>query len=1151
MQQQFLITYADKGIQSPIPQPDFGAITPWELSEKEEEGIEPIQQPSQQPNLQIQQPQGPLQQPLLQQQLLQQSQQQLNVNQMAYASITKLENFTNKEDDAQAWINDVSKVIITNNWDNTRALQAISYFLKKTANSCILQHVHPLHPANLQAAVIHIRDFESAELEANYAQAVNLIMNGSSDLNSKLKQISDTINQKIKGYLANNHQSIYQPPQKCSNQGNYNHSQNQAHLSTSANQQWQPKMHVYHNCAKSKHLPANDAAANLSSTSISDPSLSTAATSNISTAVIHNISTAATSNLLTSNHSKTTLKLTLTQNPKTENDTTKLEIGNGCPPTDPHATQNPNSQNYLSLLVTPEDTIPSNPKTNPIQKLISNILPATVTENKTLAAIFPFEFKETTPVLLFSGAALEKKPITAIYTDAKVDSHSIKLILDSGSAGSIITRQLMDQLGCQVDHAASAYIITVDRATKTPIGEIDDFLFKINGIIIPIKVLVMEATQYQALMSNNWLLKTHATLDWTTQELQLIFGATCGHFKPSNAQPFIEFEEETKKPTWEAYQVSWTNQDYNELPPVLFWNSNIKGKQKETELTWISNQARETKNDYNELKDNGKRKGKETTLEETTSTSKKTSGWTSLYLVHEPLPQLPYIPLKCKDCEKKLSFIGTWINNEPCLACSKQLLDEGMWNDIPGREGTCDTSCQYMILINDWVSCGTLITAAWHQALNCLDSYPHDEEKICTTPSEILKIKNNLPELVDIIHIPNSDTFMDKKTEEQKQHSEQLNTQLCDYCLIPCDFQYCNKCDLIYNLLPHMIYTIPEEIEPISSCASELELPFNPNSNSNNDDDKNTGSSSVQIGDNNDDDSNSDSNFDPKYEQYIALPDLSKEQELKWYSNNNKGIMPKHVHNTNVGFDLRYPEKDVIKLEPHSHTCIDLKVALEISATTMVQLAFRSSLAKRGINIKGGIIDTGYVGNIIAMLQNDSEKAYIIEPNEKIAQAIFLPLVKIVQLVLVRNKEELGITARGIQEFGSMGRINIPVNMAEEEIVDQEKIISTSQVIFILLYGQYMVRIKWEVKEQNQIFEAKPTLCKSGEIGLINLHIPAKNYSHIKISIYNKTGNIIIIPAGTTIGYLSTEIEDQPPSTIPDFPQLCGYVDITSQTIYR
>ncbi|KAG9302811.1 hypothetical protein G9A89_009588 [Geosiphon pyriformis] len=265
---------------------------------------------------------------------------------------------------------------------------------------------------------------------------------------------------------------------------------------------------------------------------------------------------------------------------------------------------------------------------------------------------------------------------------------------------------------------------------------------------------------------------------------------------------------------------------------------------------------------------------------------------------------------------------------------------------------------------------------------------------------------------------------------------------------------------------------------------------------------------------------------------------------------NGEGIMPGCAHDMDAGFDLRYPGKDAIKLELHSHTCIDLKITLEIPATTIVQLASRSSLAKRGINIKGGIIDTGYVRNIIAMLQNDSKKAYIIEPNKKIAQAIFLPLVRVAQLVLVRKREELRITVKEIQEFGSMGRIDVPVNMAEKKIVGQGEIISTGQAIFIPLYNQYMLAIERKEKEQGQIFEAKANLCESGEIGLINLHILAKSYSSIKIPIYNNTGNVINIPEETTIRYLTTKIEDQPPNPIPDFPQLCGYIDITSQTIY-
>ncbi|KAG9284928.1 hypothetical protein G9A89_006306 [Geosiphon pyriformis] len=80
------------------------------------------------------------------------------------------------------------------------------------------------------------------------------------------------------------------------------------------------------------------------------------------------------------------------------------------------------------------------------QPLTNNILPATITEDKLLTAIFPFEFEELVKMPLFSRAVLESKLITTMYMDVKVDKQHIKLILNSRSAGNIITRQFMDQL---------------------------------------------------------------------------------------------------------------------------------------------------------------------------------------------------------------------------------------------------------------------------------------------------------------------------------------------------------------------------------------------------------------------------------------------------------------------------------------------------------------------------------------------------------------------------------------------------------------------------------------------------------------------------------------------------------------------------------
>ncbi|KAG9289660.1 hypothetical protein G9A89_014395 [Geosiphon pyriformis] len=155
---------------------------------------------------------------------------------MAYVPIAKLEKFTGEENNVQVWLNDMEKAITANGWNDNRVMQTIPYFLQDTANGeteaittylrcfhrtlCQIQaiqadyftHICPMHPADLQATVTNARDFEAAELKTNHIQAINLVMNKLSELDSKLKQFSNFINQKLERYLANN-QAIYQPPQ--------------------------------------------------------------------------------------------------------------------------------------------------------------------------------------------------------------------------------------------------------------------------------------------------------------------------------------------------------------------------------------------------------------------------------------------------------------------------------------------------------------------------------------------------------------------------------------------------------------------------------------------------------------------------------------------------------------------------------------------------------------------------------------------------------------------------------------------------------------------------------------------------------------------------------------------------------------------------
>ncbi|KAG9292283.1 hypothetical protein G9A89_009095 [Geosiphon pyriformis] len=252
----------------------------------------------------------------------------------------------------------------------------------------------------------------------------------------------------------------------------------------------------------------------------------------------------------------------------------------------------------------------------------TTIPPARIAENANLSDIFPFEFEANeSPFLLSNAAANEQKAITAMYTEAEVEGKTIRLILDSRSAGSIITYQLIQQL-----------------KKNTPVGEIDNFPFILDGITIPVKVLVIDVPQYQALVGNDWLQKANANLNWKTQELTISYQgqhawvpAICGTFnKYSEKALAFEFKLEEEKPLIETFMA----------------------------LESTSNWADETEQEHF-----------------TPHTKPKTSGWNIPYSKPEPRKQCPYIPLKCKDCHKKLSSIGACISpeeeyeNHTCYYC--------------------------------------------------------------------------------------------------------------------------------------------------------------------------------------------------------------------------------------------------------------------------------------------------------------------------------------------------------------------------------------------------------------------------------------------------------------------------------------------------
>ncbi|KAG9291770.1 hypothetical protein G9A89_012055 [Geosiphon pyriformis] len=185
-----------------------------------------------------------------------------------------------------------------------------------------------------------------------------------------------------------------------------------------------------------------------------------------------------------------------------------------------------------------------------------------IAENANLSDIFFFEFEANKlPFLLSNAATNEQKAITAMYTKAKVKGKAIHLILDNGSARSIITYQLMQQL------KRNTVIITADGMKKTPVGEIDNFPFTIDRITILVKVLVMDASQYQALRHK----RQHARVP-----------ATCGTFnKCSEKAPAFEFKPEEEKPIIETFMALGLTSNWADETEQQYFSTNNSLKTKE------------------------------------------------------------------------------------------------------------------------------------------------------------------------------------------------------------------------------------------------------------------------------------------------------------------------------------------------------------------------------------------------------------------------------------------------------------------------------------------------------------------------------------------------------------------------------------------
>lgn len=130
---------------------------------------------------------------------------------------------------------------------------------------------------------------------------------------------------------------------------------------------------------------------------------------------------------------------------------------------------------------------------------------------------------------------------------------------------------------------------------------------------------------------------------------------------------------------------------------------------------------------------------------------------------------------------------------------------------------------------------------------------------------------------------------------------------------------------------------------------------------------------------------------------------------------------PEYATDGSAGMDLSASIKSPMLIRPKERTLIPAGIALQIPKGYAGFVFARSGMAVRqGLTLCNGVgvIDSDYTGEIKIGVVNLSDKEYTVNPGDRIAQLVIMP-VAAVNLVEV---DELDRTSRGGGGFGSTGK---------------------------------------------------------------------------------------------------------------------------------
>ena len=131
--------------------------------------------------------------------------------------------------------------------------------------------------------------------------------------------------------------------------------------------------------------------------------------------------------------------------------------------------------------------------------------------------------------------------------------------------------------------------------------------------------------------------------------------------------------------------------------------------------------------------------------------------------------------------------------------------------------------------------------------------------------------------------------------------------------------------------------------------------------------------------------------------------------------------LPSYKTKGSSGMDLMAFIKDPIKIAPNTSALIPTGISIAIPNDVEIQIRPRSGLAvKSSISVLNtpGTIDSDYRGELKVILFNHSKEEFVVRNNDRIAQMVLMPVLKID----FEEVDILPVTLRGSGGFGSTGK---------------------------------------------------------------------------------------------------------------------------------